>query len=66
MIEPLPQGGAHSKNDKSHRDCDDSQHDPASETVDQSSDADREQRANQGGPEIYARECDAIDLQISE
>ena len=37
-----------------------------SEAIDQPSHADRKESANQRGPKIYAREVNAIDLQISE
>jgi hypothetical protein len=44
----------------------DRQYYPASKTIDQSPDADREESADQGSPKVDAREVDAIDLQIAK
>jgi hypothetical protein len=57
---------AHSEDNGCEGNSDDRQDDPASETIDQSTNADGEESANQGGPKVYAREVDAIDLQISQ
>src|SRR5215470_14104305 len=56
----------HAEDNRRQRNGDDSQNNPAAEAIDQPADADREERADQGGPKVYAREVDAIDLQIAQ
>ena len=58
--------GAHSEDNGRERNTNGRQDYPASETIDQSPHADREERTDQGGPKIYTGEVDAIDLQIAQ